>query len=256
MTPGPAAALPPATAAAPAPDLRQLALDLPHVAGLGLEDFLPAPCNAAALGAILRWPDWPAPALVLSGPAGSGKTHLARIWARRAGAAFLGAQEVWGPAEPLRRVADAAALAVDDADAGGDEAALFHLHNAVLGRGGALLLTATTPPAGWPVALPDLRSRVLAAAQARIEPPDDTLLTALLVKQFADRQLRVDPAVVGYLVPRLERAFAAVRGIVEALDRASLRARRPVTLPLARAVLLARREAAAEAEGDEGGEVA
>ena len=131
----------------------------------------------------------------------------------------------------------AAACLVDDADAVPDEALLFHLHNAVVGRGGWLLLTSALPPAAWPLQLPDLRSRLRAAWSARIEPPDDTLLAALLVKQFADRQLRVEPAVIGYLVPRLERSFAAVRAVVAGLDRAALRAQRPVGLALARSVL-------------------
>lgn len=192
---------------------------------------------------MLRWPDWPGPALALSGPPGSGKSHLARIWARRAGAAYLAGREVWEPAEPLRRLGAAPALVVDDADGAADEAALFHLYNAVAGRGGSVLLTSAAPPATWPLRLPDLRSRLLACWPVPITAPDETLLAALLVKQFADRQIRVEPPVVGYLAPRLERSFAAARAIVAALDRASLGARRPVTLPLARAVLLARQEA-------------
>ena len=220
---------------------KQLAFDLPLDPRYGREDFLVSPSNERAYGLVERWPDWPDTVLVLTGPPGSGKSHLARIWARRAGAAaYLAGQEVWEPAEPLRRVAGASALVVDDADAAPDEAALFHLYNAVVGCGGSVLLTASAPPAAWPVSLPDLRSRLLAAWPVLIEAPDETLLAALLVKQFADRQLRVEPPVVGYLAHRLERSFAAARGIVAALDRASLRARRPVTLPLARAVLLER----------------
>jgi chromosomal replication initiation ATPase DnaA len=112
----------------------------------------------------------------------------------------------------------------------------------VLGRGATLLLTATEPPSAWPVRLPDLRSRLLAAWPVRIEPPDDALLRALLVKQFADRQLRVEPAVIEYLIPRLERSFASMREAVDLLDRAALRNQRPITLPLARKVLLAGEE--------------
>ena len=225
------------------PEPRQLALDLPFATGRGLADFLPAPCNCAALDAVLRWPDWPAPVLVLSGPPASGKTHLARIWAERADALVLCRADLADPGRALRRAAAAEAVAclVDDADAvatdDDGEALLFHLHNAVVGRGGSLLLTAALPPAAWPLRLPDLRSRLRAAWPVRIEPPDDTLLAALLVKQFADRQLRVEPAVIGYLVPRLERSFAATREVVDAVDRAALREQRPVTLPLVRSIL-------------------
>jgi DnaA regulatory inactivator Hda len=254
----------PQAAAAPGPaapvgagEARQLALELPHATGASLADFLQAPCNEAALGAVLRWPDWPGPVLVLSGPPASGKTHLARIWAERARALTIAPEDASDPDRLLRELAapDAAGTcAVDDADLlARDEDLLFHAHNAVVGRGGWLLLTAARPPAAWPVRLPDLRSRLMAAASVRIEPPDDTLLAALLVKQFADRQLRVEPAVVEYLVRRLERSFAAARAAAAALDHAALRAQRPVTLPLARAILWGE-GAAAWPGGDEAGE--
>jgi chromosomal replication initiation ATPase DnaA len=212
-------------------------LDLPHAVGEGLADFLPAPSNRQALDAVLRWPDWPATACVLVGPPGSGRTHLAKIWAGRAAAAALRGQELWEPAEPLQRLGAAACCVIDEAEDLVDEALLFHLYNRTVERRGNLLLTAGRPVAAWDLALPDLRSRLLTAWTVAIGAPDDELLAALLVKQFADRQLRVEAEVVSFLVPRIERSFAAVRSVVRALDRASLRAHRPVTLPLARLVL-------------------
>lgn len=215
----------------------QLLLDLPHAIGEGLADFLPADSNRQALDAVLRWPAWPATACLLIGPAGSGKSHLAKIWARRSGAVFLRGHELWGPAEPLRRLGDADTCVVDAAEELAHEPLLFHLYNRVAERGGSLLLTATGPVAGWPLALPDLRSRLLTAWPVRIGAPDDQLLAAVLVKQLADRQLRVDTEVVGFLVNRMERSFAGARALSCALDRASLRARRPLTMTLARQVL-------------------
>jgi chromosomal replication initiation ATPase DnaA len=127
-----------------------------------------------------------------------------------------------------------------------DESLLFHLHNAVVAAGCYLLLTTSSPVVEWSQQLPDLRSRLLAAAHVRIEAPSDTLLAGLLVKQLADRQLRVDPPVIDYLVARMERSFAAARRVVTALDRAGLREQRPITLALARQVLAAE---AMEADG-------
>jgi DnaA regulatory inactivator Hda len=222
--------------AGPAPC--QLLLDLPHRVGEELADFLRAPSNEAALDAVLGWPAaWPSPACLLVGPSGSGKTHLAKVWARRSGAVFLRGRELWGPAEPLRRLGDAAACVVDDAEELAQEPPLFHLYNRLAERRGGLLLTARRPVAAWDLRLPDLRSRLMTAWPVRIEPPDGEFLAALLVKQFSDRQLLVDPGVVTFLVNRIERSFAATRAVADALDRASLRARRPITLPLARGVL-------------------
>jgi chromosomal replication initiation ATPase DnaA len=234
---------------APAPC--QLLLDLPHAVGEDLADFLPADSNREALDAVLHWPDWPATACVLIGPPGSGKTHLAKIWARRATALFLRGHELWEPAEPLRRLGDATGCVVDAAEDLAQEPLLFHLYNRLADRSGSLLLTASRPVAGWGLHLPDLRSRLLTAWQVRIGAPDDRLLAAVLVKQLADRQLRVDAEVVGFLVARMERSFAGARALVRALDRASLRAHRPLTMALARQVLedLERQHEANEGDG-------
>lgn len=219
------------------PEPRQLALDLPHTESTEERDFLPSSSNAAALAHLGRWPDWPSPVTVLFGPEGSGKTHLARIWTARAHAAWLESAGPW--LLPPRDLfpAPATCLAVDEADLVWDEQILFHLFNLVIERRGSLLLTSSLPPARWPVALPDLRSRLALATPVEIGPPDDALLAALYVKQFADRGLRPDIGAVEWLIGHGPRSFAAVRRIVGELDRASLRARRPVTTALARGVL-------------------
>jgi len=215
----------------------QLVLDLGYRTALGREDFLVAPCNATAVGWIDRWPAWPAPGLVLAGPAASGKSHLASVWRHLApDAAALDARTLAGAAGDLLPGRHAL---VDHADAvaGAAEETLFHLHNLVVERQGHLLLTAAAPPARWTVALPDLASRLRALPVATIAAPDDSLIAAVLVKQFADRQLKVGQDVVRYVLPRIERSFAAVRALVEAVDRAALEAQRPVTIVLVREVL-------------------
>jgi DnaA regulatory inactivator Hda len=217
--------------------MAQLPLDLAHRPALGRDDFLVAPANEEAVAWLDRWPEWPAPALVLTGPAGSGKTHLARVFAARSGALVL-ASERLGAARPPELLGAARAAIVENADAAPEEA-LLHLYNVLAERGGHLLLPAREPPARWGIALADLRSRLLAAPVATLQPPDDALLAAVLVKLFADRQLTVGAEVLAYLVPRLERSFDAAARIVAALDRAALAAHRPVTVPLAREVLAA-----------------
>ncbi len=221
----------------PAPEPCQLVLDLPHVASEGLADFMAAASNREALDAVLGWPGWPGTACLLIGPTACGKSHLARIWAERAGAVVLRGPELWEPADPLRQARHALNCVVDDADETPQEVQLFHLWNRMAECGGSLLLTARSPVAGWNLNLPDLRSRLLAAWPVRIGAPDDELLSALLVKQLADRQIGTEQEVVAFLTRRIERSFAGARAVVRALDRASLRARRPITMPLARAVL-------------------
>lgn len=232
--------------------VRQLVLDLPPAEGFGLEDFLPAPCNRAALDAVLAWPAWPSPVLLLIGPDGCGKSHLAAIWAARSGAVRLRGQDLVAPESALERLGTGRAALCDDADAAPEERALLHLLNTLVERRGHLLLTARAGPPPWIPGLPDLRSRLAAVWLVRIEPPDPSLLAALLVKQLADLGQRVEPGVVEFLVARGERSFAGVRRLARALDRASLGLGRAIGPGLARLVL-AELDAAAEPGDDETG---
>lgn len=222
---------------APAP--RQLVLDLAARPALGRSDFFVSPANALALAQVDAWPAWPGRRLALAGPEGSGKTHLAHVWAARSGARLIGAEEL--PELDLAAVPEDAAFVVEDADGLFGPAAeemLFHLCNRLAARG-SLLVTGREPPARWPLRLPDLASRLAIAPVARLELPDDDLLAAVLAKLFADRQLVVAPEVVRYLAVRIDRALAAAERVVAAIDRTGLAERRPVSLRLAGEVLAA-----------------
>jgi chromosomal replication initiation ATPase DnaA len=211
---------------------RQLAFDLGHRPALGAEDFLVAPSNAEAVAWLDRWPDWPAPALVLYGPAGSGKTHLAHVFEARSGARNVAAELA---PEQVPHLA-AAAVVVDPAE-GAAEEPLLHLYNLVAERRGALLLVGRSPPAQWRIGLADLRSRLLASPTVALRPPDDALLGAVLLKLFADRQVAVGEELIAFLLRRTERSFEAARLVVAQLDAAALAAGRPITVPFAREVL-------------------
>jgi chromosomal replication initiation ATPase DnaA len=223
---------------------RQLPLELPHRPALDRADFLVTPANELAVAWIDRWPDWPQPALVLHGPEGSGKTHLTRVWQRRADAVVIDPRALDRDA-PDTLLGSGCAAVVEDVGAHLAGAAtpdasgrgLLHLYNVLRERGGHLLLTDTAPAKSWPVPLPDLASRLGAATHVALGAPDDPLLAAVMVKLFADRQLTVPPDVVQYLLPRIERSFAAVRAVVAQLDRAALARRQAITVPLAREVL-------------------
>jgi len=209
----------------------QLALTLEHAERFGREDFLEGPSNAAALALVERWPDWPDRIMVLVGPEGSGKSHLATVWAAAAGARMVAAAAL---AEPDLPDLVTGPLVVEDLAAGNfDERVLFHLVNLARQDRAFVLLTARTPPAGWPFAVKDLASRLRALPVVVLAPPDDALLRAVIVKLFADRQIAVDESLVNYLATRIERSFAAARAAVVALDREALRQQRPMTRALA-----------------------
>ncbi|MBB05760.1 MAG: chromosomal replication initiator DnaA [Pseudooceanicola sp.] len=214
-----------------------LPMDHPRLPGLSRDDFVVAPSNAVALAMLDSWRDWPRGKLVLTGPSGSGKTHLAHIWAAEVGARVLDAHDLTSEDVPALA---AAPLALDDVDAAlppATEEALFHLHNLIHANAQPLLLTGKRSVATWPLRLPDLRSRVQGAQSAVLKAPDDVLLSALLVKLFAERQLQVASTVIEYLIKRMDRSFDAAGRIVAALDRASLAERRTITVRLAGEVL-------------------
>ncbi|MFI5029825.1 MAG: AAA family ATPase [Reyranellales bacterium] len=219
--------------------VKQLTLDLAlPPPTFAREDFVISDGNREALAWIDRWPDWPAPALALSGPPGSGKTHLARIWAVQANAALLDAPDLEGKSVPdLAALTEAhAAILIDHADRAA-ERAMFHLYNLMRERRGHLLLVAELPPAHWRIKLPDLASRLRAAPAVAVAPPDDELLGSIILKQLTDRQLHAGPGVVQYLVARMERSAEAARRVVAALDQRALSESREIDRRLAADVL-------------------
>lgn len=198
------------------------------------EAFIVAPCNEEAVRFIDSWPRWSAPAAVLHGPSGSGKSHLAHVWAQRSGAEILDAAQLddrklhaLDPSRPL------VVESVDLASAAVRDGALFALLNA----GAALLLTGREHPRDWPVLLPDLASRLKAVLAFALWQPDDELLEGLARKLFADRQLKVPDAVVARMVVSLERSPAAIRDLVARADAKALAEKRPVTVALIRELL-------------------
>ncbi|MDO8289419.1 MAG: DnaA/Hda family protein [Parvibaculum sp.] len=216
---------------------RQLVFELGHRSAHGRDDFLVAPSNELAVALIDAWPAWPAPTVALSGPQGSGKTHLAEVWHQMSGAARFDASVLEGGDVPA--LVAHGKLIIEDIGALSDlaERTLFHLLNLVKEDQASMLLTSRDAPAHLATRLPDLASRLKALPHAALGVPDDALLAGVLVKFFDDRQLRVGEPLITYLASRIERSIAIARDTVEALDRASLSGKRPITVPLAAQVL-------------------
>ena len=206
---------------------QQLVFELPHRQALGVEDFLVSDSNSEAVALVDRWPQWPVGAAIISGPPGSGKSHLANVWRLKSNASLVAAPDVTMQRVP--ELSSGTALVVEDIATLDDQQALFHLLNLVREQRLAVLLTSDKAPGDLSFALPDLRSRLKALPFAAISPPDDALLRAVLVKLFADRQLSVDPSVIAYLLLRMERSMDSARRVAAEVDRQGLMLKRGVT---------------------------
>ena len=208
----------------------QLSFDLPVRPALGRDDFFVSEANAMAVALVENWPNWSSGKLVISGPVGSGKTHLVHVWANLSGGHIIDATELMDADIPSLA---AASVAVENvhliAQVPKAQDALFHLHNLVLAEGNTLLLTGVDAPKYWGLTLPDLASRMQGTMNATLSDPDDMLLSVLLAKLFNDRQLIPTPDTIPFLVKNIDRSYAAARALVEDLDRASLSEKKPIT---------------------------
>ncbi|MEM6482163.1 MAG: DnaA/Hda family protein [Pseudomonadota bacterium] len=216
----------------------QLSFPLTVRSALGRDDFFVSSANETAVAMIEGWQDWPERKLALAAPEGSGKTHLALVWAELSGAQVIEADALTNADIPTLTHRPVAVENCDliAGDARGEEA-LFHLHNLALAEGQSLLFTARRAPRLWALALPDLASRMQATPTVSIEAPDDALLLAVLTKLFQDRQILPPPDLAPYLVRRIDRSFAAAHAIVDRLDKAALAAQRPLTRAFVRNLL-------------------
>lgn len=216
----------------------QLTFDLPMRPALGRAAFSVSESNAQAVAMIDTWRSWPLGKLALIGPQGSGKSHLAQVWADQSGAQVIDARDVADA--PLPDSPGTAWVIEDVPQIAGQrraEEALFHLHNAVASTKGALLFTGATPPSRWPIALPDLASRLQAASLATLLPPDDALLAHVLIKLFQDRQIAPPAPMIAYLLLHMERSFAEAGRVVAEIDRRALADQRKIGRKLAAEVV-------------------
>ena len=217
---------------------QQLIFDLESAPKMTRDTFFEAPSNRLAVATVDNWKNWPSNKLILTGPKGSGKTHLAQIWAAESGATIMKARDL--NAADIDQLCKAS-IAIEDAHEIGanraSEDALFHLHNLCLANGFSLLITGIEAPLRWGISLPDLLSRLQGTTTIGLEAPDDALLAAVLVKLLSDQQINSDPKLISYITKRMERSFEAAHNLIRALDQESLSKSKPLTLKLAAEVL-------------------
>jgi chromosomal replication initiation ATPase DnaA len=209
---------------------RQQRLELSRTFRPVRKDFIVSRSNAEAVATLDAWPAWPGGLLALVGPEGSGKTHLAQIWAQRAGAATI------ARSDPDMARMQGRPVLLEDADRWSDYESLFHLIN-MASPDATLLMTGRLAPRAWTTDLPDLRSRLSALPTAQIEPPDDLVLEGVLRKFFRERNIRATDDVLAYLIRRIERSVPSAKDVVCRIDELADAEKRDITRALAREIL-------------------
>lgn len=217
----------------------QIPLSFEITPSKGRDDLIVSQSVQGAITMIDQWPNWPSHLVVLAGPTGSGKSHIAHIWQQKSDAKLVVLHNNTGDLVDLVKTTPVLIENIDQllASSQADETQLFHLLNAAKEAGSFVLMTARSWPASWQVGLPDLASRIKAATIVEISEPDENLLTQVIFKLFADRQVEIDEKTVNYLVMRMERSLAVASNIVEAMDELALSKKTPVSRSIAAEVL-------------------
>ena len=220
-------------------DPEQLLLGLPMSEALAEEDFLPSKSSEEAVKWIGRWPDWNGGhCLILYGSQGCGKTHLSHVWQKMTSAQIIKLDDLqsfdFANSENFLIIIEDVLKGLENND---NQEKLLHIYNWVLEQGGYLLLTSTAHPKKWKIDLADLSSRMLATNAVKIKDPDDELLKAIIVKQFADRQVSISEKVLNYIMKNTERSFAAVRKLVSKIDEISMTEKKKITTAIVKKAL-------------------
>ena len=193
---------------------------------MGEADFVVGAGNKNAYEFLIAGDEWPSSVTVLFGEAKSGKTHLAEIWAQKHGAKRLSVANWPDYLETNVLIENGDSLWMGETE-------LFNLLNQAMRESYRVLITANMHPNLWPLRTNDVRSRLRLAHNLEIEALDDAHLMQLFVKLFDDRQIQVDPSLISYLLPRMERSPSFVVKLVEKMDEMALSRGKPITKRLA-----------------------
>lgn len=202
----------------------QLIFDLPCYPAIGTEDFFVSKANSLAFEVVQNWANWNDRRVLITGGKGSGKTHLSHVWANLSGAKFI---ELNNQEQDLSNIKT---LIIENIDLiisiPTFEEKLFHLLNFAKQLDIYVLMTSSVAASRLEVQLLDLSSRLQATEHFPIYPPDDALLSAVLVKQFSDRQINISPSLIEYILKRITRSLSSVSNFVVSLDNLMLKTKK------------------------------
>ena len=216
-------------------ELNQLLLDFDYKTNFNEHDFYLSKSNSKAFNLINRWPDWDKKILNISGEKFSGKSHLANIFKLKSKAFLIKGNEIDNSIFKSIKLHES--IIIDDFEECNQEEILYSIFNLIDQDSKYLLINSLKPINEIKYRLPDLTSRSKNCLYAVIENPDDELLFAIILKNFSDRQIKIEKKIINFIISRIDRSYRKIDEFIYKIDELSLKKKKPINLKTIKEIL-------------------
>ena len=216
-------------------ELNQLLLDFDYKTNFNEHDFYLSKSNSNAFNLINRWPDWDKKILNISGEKFSGKSHLANIFKLKSKAFLIKGNEIDNSIFKSIKLHES--IIIDDFEDCNKEEILYSIFNLIDQDSKYLLINSLKPINEIKYRLPDLTSRSKNCLYAVIENPDDELLFAIILKNFSDRQIKIEKKIINFIISRIDRSYRKIDEFIYKIDELSLKKKKPINLKTIKEIL-------------------
>ena len=216
-------------------ELNQLLLELDYKTNFNEHDFYLSKSNSNAFNLINRWPDWDKKILNISGEKFSGKSHLANIFRLKSKAFLVKGNKIDNSIFKSLKLYES--IIIDDFEECNKEEILYSIFNLIDQDSKYLLINSLKPINKIKFKLPDLASRSKNCLYAEIENPDDELLFAIILKNFSDRQIKIEKKIIDFIISRIDRSYRKIDEFIYKIDELSLKKKKPINLKTIKEIL-------------------
>ena len=216
-------------------ELNQLLLELDYKTNFNEHDFYLSKSNSNAFNLINRWPDWDKKILNISGEKFSGKSHLANIFKLKSKAFLVKGNKIDNSIFKSLKLYES--IIIDDFEECNKEEILYSIFNLIDQDSKYLLINSLKPINKIKFKLPDLASRSKNCLYAEIENPDDELLFAIILKNFSDRQIKIEKKIIDFIISRIDRSYRKIDEFIYKIDELSLKKKKPINLKTIKEIL-------------------
>ena len=216
-------------------ELNQLLLDFNHKKNFNEHDYYVSKSNYFAFNLVDKWPRWEKKILNIHGENFSGKSHLANIFKSKSNALLINSEKIRN--EIFKEIKIFENIILDNFDENFDEKIAYSIFNLVDQDNKYLLINSLKPINEIKFQLPDMISRSKNCLFAEIESPDDDLIFAIILKNFSDRQIKIEKKIIEFIINRIDRSYSKIHEFIYKIDELSLKKKKPINLKTIREIL-------------------